>query len=85
MAKDTEHVIFDNVARSFASKSGDKIECRSCGAEFVRGDWCFHALCDACFSRFDSAKMASRVARFFRNENVPPVECVEEWMARERS
>lgn len=77
MTRDFHEVVGENVVRDAASKAGDRVECRRCGVEFVRGDWCFHALCGGCFRRFDVAKMDGRCG-------VGPVcEDVEAWIRSE--
>jgi hypothetical protein len=75
--RDFREVVAENVTRDALSRRGDGIDCRRCGVRFVRGDWCFHALCDPCFARFDRAKMDGRCG-------VGPVcEDVEAWIRAE--
>ena len=54
--KNPDHPIMQNVARHFASRSGDTLTCVECGVEFVRGEWCFYTLCDPCFFEYDKHK-----------------------------
>jgi hypothetical protein len=70
-------VLDENLGRNASSRAGDRLDCRRCGAAFERGDWCFHQLCDACFGRFDRAKMAGRFGQG------PPCEDVAVWAASE--
>lgn len=56
-------LLFANETR--AKERDRSFDCRCCGDHFVpaQGQWIFYLLCDECFARFDSEKMAGRLGQ----------------------
>ena len=76
----------EQVIQDIARNDGDRTSrpCRCCGTMWKPGEWNFYGLCDVCFAKFDSQKMAGRAAEF-DGKSSPYFESADEWIVAQQS